>query len=78
MNKVRIRSAVVENRLLRNGMTQKQLAFSIGLSAPALSQILSGKRGAGPKSRKSLLSCPLFSDLTFDDLFIIEGERQAA
>jgi predicted transcriptional regulator len=78
MTRVHLRSSVVVDRLVRAGMSQRGLASSIGLSGPALSLILSGKRGTGPKSRKALMSCALFADLSFDDLFIIEGDQQAA
>ncbi len=78
MHRVHLRSSIVVDRLIRAGMSQTQFASSIGLSGPALSLILSGKRGTGPRSRKALMSCPLLADLSFDDLFLIEGDQQAA
>lgn len=47
--------ARVRDEMTRRGMSQKALAKQLGISPPALSQIMSGKRGTMPESLLDVL-----------------------
>ena len=78
MMKAKLRSTVVGGRLLVNGSTQRELAEALGVSEAAVSLIMLGKRTVGRSLRARLLAHPLFADLSFEDLFIVEGGQRAA
>jgi transcriptional regulator with XRE-family HTH domain len=71
-----LKSARVREVLLREHITQAQLADAIGVSATHLSQLLSGARGAGPLVRRHFLSSSLFAGLDARDLFSHEPPQE--
>lgn len=73
MKKIRLRSNVVYDVMLRRCITQRELAQRAGISPAVLSLLLSGRRYAGPVVRSRLLSTPLLKPLGYDGLFQVEG-----
>ena len=63
----RLKHGVFARLLARNNMSQNQLARKVGISSSFMSQILSGERHAGPKTRKLILAA--LPGSTFDQLF---------
>jgi transcriptional regulator with XRE-family HTH domain len=69
MPKVRLRSDVVREHLVRRNISQNYLALRSGVSQGYLSQLLRGHRSPGPQVRKRLMSVLKLAN--FEDLFIV-------
>lgn len=68
---IRLRTAQYRKyAALKNWKTQSQAAAAIGVSEPALSRVIRGKRGPGADFIAALLNA--FPQLEFADLFEVE------
>jgi len=67
--KVRLRRATFYGVLYTKSMSQTELAREIGISGGYFSQLLGGKRCAGPKVRPLILAAPSLSGFSFGELF---------
>ncbi len=63
----RLRGRPFQKWLRRNNLSQNELARGCGLSAPFISQLLSGERNAGPNTRKKIMAA--FPKMDFDNIF---------
>jgi DNA-binding XRE family transcriptional regulator len=75
MLRVSLNRPAFELALTRSNLSQKELAHALGVSRALLSQVMCGKRDPSPMIRKRLLE--YFTDCSFDDLFIIDGDGHA-
>ena len=57
----------IRRRMARSNWSQNRLSRHSGVSSGYMSQLLSGKRHAGPAVRGRLMAA--FPELSFDDLF---------
>ena len=57
--------------IARQSMSQKDMAFMLGVSNGYMSQLVHGTRRPSPRLRRKILK--LLNPMTFDDLFIIEN-----
>ena len=71
---VRLNASAVWERLNRLNMTQNELARLSGITSGFLSQMMTGKRGPGPGTRRGLLRA--LEGASFDDLFILEEAHE--
>lgn len=71
MVRVSLKREAFEIAITRRNLSQKKLAKRLNISRSYLSEIVRGKRQPSAAMRECLLG--YFSDLAFDDLFIIEG-----
>jgi len=60
------------------GHTQSWLAGRLGLSTGFLSQLLRGKKCAGPRVREGLRGLHLYEGWSFDDLFQMEDDLSSS
>ncbi len=72
MKKVRLRADVIYDVMLKQNITQRELAQRAGISHTGLSLMLHGHRCVGPSVRSRLLSTPLLEPLGFDGLFEVQ------
>ena len=72
--KVRLRSPVLLALVARRNYSQNGLARGLGVSSGYMSQLLRGKRLPSPQMREKLMKFVGIED--FDELFIVEDERQ--
>src|SRR5437879_55232 len=70
--RVRLRRAAVEAYLARRNWTKSQLAGRTGIHRSHLSDLLAGRKSAGPHVRQRLLET---LDASFDDLFEIVSPK---
>jgi len=63
----RFKSVTLARRLARRNLSQNSLAREIGISSGFLSQLLSGARNPGPKTRTRIMAA--FPTASFDELF---------
>ncbi len=68
--RVYINTDVVREKLIRSNLSQGCLAKRLGVCTGYMSQLLDGSRHPSAKVRKRLMS--IFSESSFDDLFIIK------
>ena len=68
---VGLRREAFEIAIMRRNLSQKKLAEKLNISRSYLSEIVRGKRRPSAEMRERLLK--YFSELTFDDLFTIDG-----
>jgi len=73
MVKVSLNRHALEIAIARRNMSQNMLATRTGISSGYMSQLMRGERHASPRIRQKILDA--LSPLTFDDIFIIEDER---
>jgi transcriptional regulator with XRE-family HTH domain len=66
MVKVRVNERVLWDYMLRNNLSQRELALGLGISPSYLSQLICGVRHPSPKLRRCLLDK---LELSFDELF---------
>lgn len=71
--RVYINSKVVRRKLIRSNLSQRELADRIGICTGYMSQLMDGSRHPSAKIRKRLMS--IFSESSFDDLFIIKEDE---
>jgi transcriptional regulator with XRE-family HTH domain len=71
--KIIINETALETAIARTNLSHKQLALHMGISRCYLSRILNGKEEPSSGMRQRLLD--YFKDCTFDDLFIIEENK---
>lgn len=58
--------------MLRNNYNQREFAQKIGITGPALAQLINGNRNPSPRTRAALLEA---SGLDFDTLFTIHHDE---
>jgi len=68
--KVRINEMVIFDFLMKNNLSQKDLAEKLGVSQSYVSQMLCRTRRPSPRLRRAMLE--LLQPLTFDELFIVD------
>ena len=73
MIKILINEPNLETAIARTNLSRKQLAIHMGVSRSNLSRILNGKQEPSSGIRQRLLD--YFKEYTFDDLFIIEENK---
>jgi len=73
MVKVSLNRRALEIALARKNMSQNMLAARMGISSGYMSQLMRGERHPSPMTRQKILDA--MSPLSFDDIFIIEDER---
>ena len=73
MLKVRLNNTAVQRVMAKRNMSQNMLAMRTGSSSGYISQLMRGARYPSPKIRQRILD--VLSPLTFDDIFIIEEDR---
>ena len=71
MVKVKLNRPTIERLLARRNWSQNALAKRLGICSSYVSQLMTGARSVSPRMRRQLLR--KLPDLTFDDLFIIQG-----
>ncbi len=72
--RVKINKETVEKELIRRNLSQNMLAIKAGISSSYISQLISGERSPSPQTRGKLQKA--LQPLTFDDIFIIEGQGE--
>jgi len=70
--KVKMRAEVLEMALIRSNKSQGWLAEKLGVTRATISNYLRKESSVSPRVRERMLS--VFTDFSFDDLFIIEKE----
>ncbi|MCL0047867.1 helix-turn-helix domain-containing protein [Dehalococcoidia bacterium] len=75
MLKVRLNRDAIQLAMVRRNMSQNMLAIRVGISSGYISQLMCGTRHASPKVRQKILDA--LTPLTFDDVFIIEEDKNA-
>ena len=71
--RVKLNQVAVLRAIARRNMSQNMLAIRAGSSSGYISQIMCGTRNPSPRMRERLQN--VLAPLTFDDLFIIEEDR---
>jgi len=74
--RVKLNQAAVLRAIARRNMSQNMLAIRAGTSSGYISQIMCGTRNPSPRMREKLQS--ILAPLTFDDIFIIEEDRNGS
>ena len=69
--KVRVKDLVLWDFMVKNNLSQKELAQKLGITQCYTSQLLCGVRHPSPKLRRRMLE--VLTPFTFDDLFSIEN-----
>lgn len=72
MPKVKVRSDVVRQLLVRRNISQNHLAIQAQVSQGYLSQVLQHQRHPGPLVRQRLMQALRVTD--FDDLFVVDQD----
>ncbi|HEX76928.1 MAG TPA: helix-turn-helix transcriptional regulator [Dehalococcoidia bacterium] len=75
MLKVRLNRDAIQLAMVRRNMSQNMLAIRVGISSGYISQLMCGTRYASPRVRQKILDA--LTPLTFDDVFIIEEDKNA-
>jgi putative transcriptional regulator len=73
MVRVKVNQHAFEVALMKNNLSQREVAEKIGFSRSHVSHVINGRRVPSPAMRRSILE--EFKDYTFDDLFTIEEGR---
>ena len=74
--RVKLNQSAVLRAIARRNMSQNMLAIRAGTSSGYISQIMCGTRNPSPRMREKLQS--ILAPLTFDDIFIIEEDRNGS
>jgi transcriptional regulator with XRE-family HTH domain len=74
--KVKLNQAAVLWAIAKRNMSQNMLADRAGISSSYISQIIRGTRNPSPLTRQKIQDA--LQPLTFDDIFIIEENGNAA
>ena len=69
--RVRMNQTAILHAIARRNMSQNMLAIRAGISSGYISQLMCGTRYPSPRVREKLQN--VLTPLTFDDIFIIEG-----
>jgi len=70
--KVCVKDMALWDFMMKNNLSQKELAQKLSITQGYASQLLCGTRHPSPGLRRRMLE--ILTPLTFDDLFSIEGE----
>lgn len=68
--RVYLNTEAIKRKLIRSNLSQGYLAKKIGICTGYMSQLMDGSRHPSAKIRKRLMN--IFSESSFDDLFIIK------
>ncbi|MBN2239691.1 MAG: helix-turn-helix transcriptional regulator [Dehalococcoidales bacterium] len=70
---VELKREALEEHLIRQNCSRKELAYRIGVSRSYLSAILTGRKNPSPGMRQRFIE---YFSCSFDDLFLIrDGEK---
>jgi len=64
----------IKRLMIRKNKSQNWLAYRLDISSGYMSQLMDGSRSPSPKVRQHLLN--MFSECSFDDLFVIRDTKE--